>query len=212
VTLPTILLAAAALIAAVLTIVADQMERWRLIYILRPLTLILIIGLAALGRPAAPSAYKYFILGGLGLSLAGDAFMMLRRKRFEIGLAAFLFAHLCYIAAFRTGMLPRFALQPLLPLVIFAALLLRTLLPYLGKLKYPVLLYVAIITAMAALAAGRFIQWGGTKPLCAFAGAALFLASDSVLAYNRFAKPIPRAQIIILGTYFAAQALIALSV
>jgi uncharacterized membrane protein YhhN len=212
VTLPTILLAGAALTGAALTIAADQTKRWRLVYVLKPLTLLLIIGLAALGRPAALPAYKYFILGGLSLSLAGDAFMMLRKKRFELGLAAFLLAHLFYIAAFRIDMLPRFALQPLLPLVIFAALLLRTLLPYLGKMKYPVLLYVAVIIAMAALAAGRFIQWGGAKPLCAFAGAMLFLASDTVLAYDRFAKPIPRAQIIILGTYFAAQTLIALSV
>lgn len=208
-TLPAVLLAGLALIGAVLTIVADRMKRWQLVYVFKPLTLLLIIGLAALGRP---TAYKYFILAGLALSLAGDAFMMLRRKRFELGLAAFLLAHLCTIAAFRTGMLPRFALQPLLPLVIFAALLLRVLLPYLGKMKYPVLLYVTVITAMAALAAGRFIQWGGAKPLCAFAGAALFLASDAVLAYDRFAKPIPRAQVIILGTYFAAQTLIALSV
>lgn len=208
-TLPAVLLAGLALIGAVLTIVADRMKRWQLVYVFKPLTLLLIIGLAALGRP---TAYKYFVLGGLALSLAGDAFMMLRRKRFELGLAAFLLAHLCTIAAFRTGMLPRFALQPLLPLVIFAALLLRVLLPHLGKMKYPVLLYVMVITAMAALAAGRFIQWGGAKPLCAFAGAALFLASDAVLAYDRFAKPIPRAQVIILGTYFAAQTLIALSV
>jgi len=212
VTLPAALLAGLALIGAVLTIAADRMQRWRQVYVFKPLTLLLIIGLAALGRPSAPPAYKYFVLAGLALSLAGDAFMMLRRKRFELGLAAFLLAHLCYIAAFRTGMLPRFALQPLLPLVIFAALLLRVLLPYLGKMKYPVLLYVMVITAMTALAAGRFIQWGGAKPLCAFAGAALFLASDAVLAYDRFAKPIPRAQVIILGTYFAAQTLIALSV
>lgn len=208
-TLPATLLAGLALIGAVLTIVADRMKRWQLVYVFKPLTLLLIIGLAALGRP---TAYKYFVLGGLALSLAGDAFMMLRRKRFELGLAAFLLAHLCTIAAFRTGMLPRFALQPLLPLVIFAALLLRTLLPSLGKMKYPVLLYVMVITAMAALAAGRYIQFGGAKPLCAFAGATLFLASDAVLAYDRFAKPIPRAQVIILGTYFAAQTLIALSV
>ena len=211
-TLPALLLAGSALIGAVAAIVADQMKKERQVYILRPLTHLLIIGIAALGGPAAPPAYKYFVLAGLALSLAGDAFMMLRRKQFELGLAAFLLAHLFYIAAFRTGMLPRFALQPLFPLVIFAALLLRTLLPYLGKMKYPVLLYVAVITTMAALAAGRYIQWGGAKPLCAFAGAALFMASDAVLAYNRFAKPIPRAQVIILGTYFVAQTLIALSV
>jgi uncharacterized membrane protein YhhN len=165
-----------------------------------------------LASPAALPAYKAFILAGLGLSLVGDAFMMLRRKRFEAGLAAFLAAHVCYILAFRSDTLPRFAVQPLFPLVLAAALILRTLLPRLGKLKYPVLLYVLVITVMAGLAAGRFIQWGGPRTLAAFAGALLFMASDGLLAFNRFVKPIPRAQLAILGTYFAAQTLIALSV
>jgi len=39
----------------------------------------------------------------------------------------------------------------------------------------------------------------------------LFLASDSVLAVDRFVKPFRAAQAVILSTYFAAQALIALS-
>ena len=50
------------------------------------------------------------------------------------------------------------------------------------------------------------------RPLLAFAGAVLFLISDSVLAYDRFARKIGPAQIIILGTYFPAQLLISLSI
>jgi uncharacterized membrane protein YhhN len=65
---------------------------------------------------------------------------------------------------------------------------------------------------MAAMAAGRFIQWGGEKPLFAFAGAAFFMASDAVLAFDRFVRPVRRAQMAILATYFVAQTLIALSV
>jgi uncharacterized membrane protein YhhN len=79
-------------------------------------------------------------------------------------------------------------------------------------MKYPVLLYVLVTTAMAGMAAGRFIQWGGEKTLFAFVGAALFMASDTVLAFNRFVRPLRRAQTVILGTYFVAQTLIALSV
>jgi uncharacterized membrane protein YhhN len=218
--------AAAALAAGALTIAADDRGKRPLVYVFKPLALLLLIALAALARSAAPPgslepgapalrvspAYKTFVLTGLGLSLAGDIFMMLRRKRFELGLAAFLGAHICYIAAFRTDMLPRFAAQPAFPLVIIAALILRVLLPHLGRMKYPVLLYVLIITAMAAMAAGRFIQWGGEKPLFAFAGAALFMVSDAVLAFDRFVRPVRRAQMAILATYFVAQTLIALSV
>ncbi|MGZ5469974.1 MAG: lysoplasmalogenase family protein, partial [Candidatus Aminicenantales bacterium] len=61
-------------------------------------------------------------------------------------------------------------------------------------------------------AAGRFVDLGGLRPLLAFAGAVLFLISDSVLAYDRFGRKIGPAQIIILGTYFPAQLLIALSI
>ena len=205
-------LAAAALAAGGATIAADARGEWRLVYVFKPLALLLLIALAATAPTAAPAAYRTFVLAGLGLSLAGDAFLMLRRKMFEAGLAAFLAAHLCYIGAFRTDTLPRFAVQPAFPLVIIAGLILRVLLPHLGRMKFPVLLYVLVITAMAAMAAARFIQWGGEKPLFAFAGGVLFMASDSVLAYDRFVKPVRRAQTIILGTYFVAQALIALSV
>jgi uncharacterized membrane protein YhhN len=212
VTLSGAIFAAAALAAGILTIAADARGKRRLVFVFKPLILLVLIALAALARSAAPPAYRIFILTGLGLSLIGDVFMMLPRKKFELGLAAFLGAHLCYIAAFRSDMLPRFVVQPLFPLVIIAALILRVLLPHLGRMKYPVLLYVLVITAMAAMAAGRFIQWGGEKTLFAFAGAALFMASDTVLAFDRFVKPVQRAQTIILGTYFVAQTLIALSV
>ena len=204
--------AAAALAAGALTIAADDRGKRPLVYVFKPLALALLMALAALARSTAPPAYRTLILAGLGLSLAGDIFMMLRRKKFELGLAAFLAAHLCYIGAFRTDMLPRFAVQPLFPLVIIAALILRVLLPHLGRMKYPVLLYVLVITAMAGMAAGRFIQWGGEKTLFAFVGAALFMASDTVLAFNRFVRPFRRAQAVILGTYFVAQTLIALSI
>jgi uncharacterized membrane protein YhhN len=65
---------------------------------------------------------------------------------------------------------------------------------------------------MAGLAAERFIQIGNTRALCAFVGGALFVVSDSALAINRFLKEFKLAQPLILGAYFAAQALIALSV
>jgi uncharacterized membrane protein YhhN len=75
-----------------------------------------------------------------------------------------------------------------------------------------VLVYIGAITTMAVFAAGRYIALGGTKPLLAFLGAVLFLVSDSVLAYDRFGRKIGPARILVLGTYFPAQLLIALSV
>ena len=56
---------------------------------------------------------------------------------------------------------------------------------------------------------GVYEQAGGGAS--AFAGALLFVASDSALAWNRFRGGFAGAQALILGTYFPAQLLIALS-
>jgi alkenylglycerophosphocholine hydrolase len=64
---------------------------------------------------------------------------------------------------------------------------------------------------MALQASGRWLAVGGWGSAAAGAGALLFVASDSALAWNRFRGEFRGAQIFILGTYFAAQWLIALS-
>ncbi len=138
--------------------------------------------------------------------------MMLPEKRFIEGLAFFLAAHGLYIAAFRPGPGERVAASTMLPFVVFAMLAFRVLAPSLGRMKLAVLVYVAAISAMACLAASRFIMHGGTGPLLAMIGALLFMGSDGALAYNRFIRPFHAAQAVILGLYFPAQVLIALSV
>jgi len=161
-------------------------------------------------RPVA-EGYRMLIVGGLVLSLAGDVFMMLPRKRFVAGLVSFLAAHVFYILAFRPPPGLPVPTGTILPFVVLALLVFRFLAPSLGKLKFPVLVYIAAVSAMTALAAGRFVEAGGTGPFLALAGAILFMASDAVLAYDRFVRKIDRAQLFILGLYYPAQLLIALS-
>jgi uncharacterized membrane protein YhhN len=137
---------------------------------------------------------------------------MLPEKWFRAGLASFLAAHICYIMAFKPGPGRPASMVILLPFMIYGLLVFRTLAPTLRGLKLPVLVYTAAITIMAWLAADRFVSFGGGKTLLAFIGAVFFLISDSVLAYDRFDRRFAGAQIIILGAYFPAQILIALSV
>lgn len=207
-----VILSALAGLSAVLAILSDARGRRARFLVLKPLTMILIIAVGFTAEAPFFSGYKILVLAGLGCSLAGDVFLMFPEKWFRAGLASFLAAHICYILAFKPGPGEPVSTVVLLPFVIYGLLVFRTLAPSLGGLKLPVLVYIAAITVMAWLAANRFIELGGRKTLLAFSGALLFLISDSVLAYDRFARKFAPAQLIVLGTYFPAQILIALSI
>ena len=208
----TSVLSVLALGSAVTTIVAELRDLRRLVYAVKPLTVILILIIAGRAVPVFAPPYKAMVLAGLGCSLLGDVFLMLPKKRFLEGLIAFLAAQLFYIAAFRSGAALSLSLLPTISFIVFGLIMIRLLLPYLGAMKIPVTIYIFVIVTMAVLAAERFIQIGGMKTLSAFVGAVLFVVSDSALAVDRFAKKIKGAQTLILGTYFAAQWLIAMSV
>ena len=84
------------------------------------------------------------------------------------------------------------------------------LLPHLGAgLQIPVAVYVFFIALMGAQAIGRAIALQTPSARWVAAGSLLFMASDSLLAINKFVSPIPLSPLWILGTYFAAQLLIA---
>ncbi len=208
-----LVLAGLALLAGATAVVADARGQKTAVYVSRPAAIVCLMLAALLKNPAAaPPPYRLLILAGLAASLIGDVFMILPRKKFAAGLAAFLVAQLCYGYAFW-----KFPIHPvtnaiLLPFLVFGLLVFRSVAPAAGPLKFPVLVYIAAITGMAWQAADRFVFLGGPSALAAFTGAILFLASDSALAWNRFVRPFDRAQLVILGTYIPAQALIALSV
>jgi uncharacterized membrane protein YhhN len=208
----TIVLCVCALVSAVLAIWSQAASRRGLHHVTKPLTTALIIAVAVVAAAPVPASYKVFVLAGLCFSLLGDVALMFPEKWFTAGLVAFLAAQILYILAFRPQ--PGHPVSPMtfLPFVLYGLLMFFMLAPHLGPMKLPVFVYVAAITAMAGLAAARYVDRGGTKPLLAFVGAVLFLVSDSVLAYDRFARKVPGARIIVLGTYFPAQLLIALSV
>ncbi len=205
-------LSIAALAAGLGAIIADQTGRWKLHYALKPGALAAIILIAVLRTPAFPPRYQIFIIAGLAASAGGDVFMMLRKKKFTEGLTCFLVAHGLYIAAFLATMRPRIDPWTILPLFIYALVMMQILFPHLGKLKAPVGLYIIIITIMAGLGIDRFILLGGTPALYAGVAAILFVISDSVLAVDLFVRKIKGAQWLILTTYFAAQWLFAMSV
>ncbi len=75
-------------------------------------------------------------------------------------------------------------------------------------LRIAVAAYVVVIALMAAQAIGRTVVLRERAAWGVAVGAGFFMLSDSLLATNRFAYPLPMAQLWVLSTYYLAQILI----
>lgn len=195
-------------VSALLTIRAEYRGPRLHFYVLKPLTVALIILVALQATHATTQQYRSLVVAGLLCSLVGDVFLMLPRDRFVAGLVSFLLAHLFYIAAFAPGV-RAWSVWWAAALAFYGASMLWILWRGFGRLKAAVVVYVAAILLMAWAALSRRPDAGGG--VWAAAGALLFVASDSSLAWNRFRGEFKGAQALILCTYFAAQWLIAVS-
>lgn len=198
-------------ISAALTISAEYRGPRRTLYFVKPLTILLIILLAWIPKYPVSHAYKYLIIAGLICSLIGDVFLMLPSDRFVHGLICFLIAHLFYAAAFLFEGNRAVSLWAALPLVVYGGIMLSCLWRGLGKMKAPVMVYMLALLLMAWIASSRYLVTGQSGSLLAAVGAILFVASDSILAVDKFRNGFRIAQLLILTTYFVAQCLIALS-
>ena len=149
------------------------------------------------------------LLAAIVFSLSGDVCLMLAGL-FIPGLVSFLLAHVCYIALFKLDA-PWFANRgAMLLIAVIAAAMYAYLwthgLP--AELRLPVFAYVSVIALMAGQAWGRYQSLQDRPALLVALGASFFMLSDSILAINRFAQPLPWSAIGVLSTYYAAQALI----
>ena len=135
---------------------------------------------------------------------------------FEVGLAAFLLAHLCFIAVL-LPLVPAFSGaseddRPSMVRIVAVVLMCATSIallawfwPHLGadKLTLPVTVYIVVLTAMVctALLAKLPTIWTAVGALC-------FAASDSMIAIGRFILGNEALAVPIWWSYAAAQILI----
>jgi uncharacterized membrane protein YhhN len=148
--------------------------------------------------------------GGLVFSALGDG--LLENGSFLPGLFAFLAAHLAYIGAFVAAE-RRPALGRAVPFLAWGAGALLLLRPGLGAMAAPVTFYVVVVCAMMWRAAAR-VGSPGTPALAAalgLAGAVAFGASDTLIAFDRFAAPTPGSAWPIMLLYWLGQCGIAAS-
>ena len=199
------MLAVGVLALGVAHIKFDLQKNWRAVYVTKPLTMALIICWALVSASFPLTAFGKWMLAGLGFSLCGDVFLMLRRERFLAGLCSFLVGHLCYVAAFLTaGSQP--PLWAWLTLFAICVGLSSYLWSHLGSLKIPVLVYSLVIMSMGVMAIGlAYAQTPFASAPSAITGALLFVFSDACLAINRFRRPLPASPVWVMGSYFSAQ-------
>ena len=148
---------------------------------------------------------KNWMLLALVFCLIGDIALMFEGDMpFIAGLLAFLIGHALFIAVFLEWQ-PVWSLPAWWPVMaIYALVMLVWLLPRTGKLAPAVFVYMAVIFTMAFAAANvsPILGWQG-KPLLML-GALLFVLSDSILAIDRFIKPLPLGHALTLATYYSA--------
>ncbi len=180
----------------------------------KPLLMPVLIVLLATATP--PFRDKILLLTGLFFSFAGDVFLLFDSKYplcFILGLASFLVTHLLYIAYFlrlRPTGISLFKRKPFLLLIIilYVGGLLALLIPHLGALIVPVILYAMVLGAMLISSLHVFFRSAKKAATLFVAGAVCFVLSDSLLAINKFYVPLPSAGFFIMLTYCAAQFLI----
>lgn len=200
-----------------LVAVGDWLAVWqrffRIEYVLKPLTLVLLV--AATATSDIPGI-KAWVLAALLLGLVGDVALLVTKDEpgridaaFLLGLGAFLVGHICYLGAFaRHGQHLTQALAGLLVVAGIAALSVPRILVRAARTGGQEL--VAIVGAYAGMLAAMAVLAVGTASLLTALGGVLFLVSDTVLAWDRFVRPLRRGPVVVVVTYHLAQALIVL--
>lgn len=191
-----------------------ELRLFRLEYVLKPLTLALLI-VAAVGADLGPA--HPFVVAGLALGLLGDVGLMLSKDEdtagadpaFLAGLGAFLLGHISYVIAFtRHGVRGLDLLAGLLIALGTAGLALPKVLR--GAKANAGTEFTVVVGAYAAVLSAMTIFAVGTSAIATAIGGVLFLASDTLIARERFVARIPHGPLLIIATYHAAQFLIVL--
>ena len=199
------------ILAVVDWIAADK--KWKVLeYVTKPATMLALLWWMWLSVGWGGSML-WFSLGAV-FCLTGDVFLMLPWDMFIFGLVAFLVGHICYVVGLNN-------IAPFINLwggflVVILGVYLWWLCPKLAgglsakgkrRLIIPVLIYSLVISLMvySALMTWTRPGWSTVAALTVSIGAVLFYASDSMLAWDRFLKPLSHARLKVMATYHLGQ-------
>jgi len=153
-------------------------------------------------------------------SWVGDVLLMFSDKNemfFFGGVGGFFVSQVLYILTFssakkdgRKGFL-RINIFWILPFALYLIGIFLYLLPGLSGIMIPVVLVYALsLIGMSAFALNRKGLVSYNSFILVFTGSIFFVASDSMLAINKFHAEIPNSGLLVMATYIVAQYLIML--
>jgi uncharacterized membrane protein YhhN len=160
---------------------------------------------------------KKFLLTALTFSWFGDIILLFADRDemyFIIGLIAFLLSHITYILLFNKQIKPKNTKNKAVfwmgvtAIIMYLIVMIAMLLPSLGDLTIPVFVYALVISTMLLFAFKGFLIWKTPANWYILTGAVIFVSSDSILAFNKFYKPLVLSSFLIMLTYLVAQYLI----
>ena len=164
---------------------------------------------------------KKILLIALTLSWIGDIILLFADKGelyFIGGLIAFLFSHIFYILLFNKQL--KIYLKKskitywigITLIIIYLIGMMAILMPNLGELLIPVFVYAMTISIMLLFALKGFLNWQKPANSYILIGAIIFVASDTILAFNKFYTAIQYSSFLIMATYLTAQYLIVIGI
>ena len=201
------------LIFAVLEAIAVSKNLHRLEYIPKPAVMVFLFLWLFTTTGLEGNAFWF----GLGIlfSLAGDILLMISSERlFLFGLIAFLFAHIFYITGLRAELatVNAWSLILLAFIAINVSRLIRRITGAMrvkgeNRLIFPVVIYGAVISVMlyAAMSTISNPAWTTRAAFFVSAGALLFVASDVILAWNKFVSPLKNGRVWNITLYHLGQ-------
>ncbi|MFT6866300.1 MAG: putative membrane protein YhhN [Cyclobacteriaceae bacterium] len=175
----------------------------------KPLLMPLLIYYVFLFAGGVISLPRLMMAGALVFSWLGDVILLNKGDEmfFLAGLGSFLVAQVIYaITLSKASFQPiKFEWRPLLPLMLYGALLLFALVRNSGDMAPAIVVYGFGILTMLSMA--RLRRWGTNTESykLAFIGAFLFVVSDSILGLNKFVFDIPAGDFLVMATYIPAQ-------
>jgi uncharacterized membrane protein YhhN len=160
---------------------------------------------------SSKSKNKVYIVA-LIFSFAGDVLLLDKSNLFLFGIGAFLITQVLYVYLFSRGLGNSSRANKILagiPFLVYFIVLVTVLKPGLQDFFIPVLVYGLAISLFGTVALLNYLIKRDVISLRLFAGAVLFILSDSLIAFNKFHHERSSYPVIIMITYIVAQSLIA---